>query len=97
MAYSQLTYGDRIRISVLVQQGMSSTQNAQEVDQHRSTIYRELGRNQASEGGYFPDTANIYAIQRKIEATSISRIDENMKASVIEKILLQWSRRFQIE
>ncbi len=71
---------------------MSPTQIAQEVDKHRSTIYRELGRNQASEGGYFPDTANIYAIQRKVEAASISRIDEDMKAWVIEKILLQWNR-----
>jgi transposase, IS30 family len=90
MAYSHLTYGDRIHIGVLVQQGKGATQIAEEVGKHRSSIYRELGRNRSSDG-YFPDTANIHSINRKVEAASIPRIDEDRKEWVEEKLLLQWS------
>lgn len=90
MSYSQLTYGDRIRIGILVQQGKGPTQIAKEVAKHRSSIYRELSRNQ-SPGGYFPETANIHAVNRKVEAAAIPRIDEDRKKWVTEKLLLQWS------
>lgn len=90
MAYTQLTYRDRILIGVLVQQGKSPTQIAKEMGRHRSSIYRELARNQ-THGGYFPDTANLYAVNRKIEATAIPRIDEDLMEWTKEKLLLQWS------
>lgn len=90
MAYTQLTYGDRIRIGVLRQEGKTPAQISELVGKHRSSIYRELGRNSSQEG-YFPDTANIIAINRKVEAAAIPRIDRDRKEWVVEKLLLQWS------
>lgn len=90
MAYSHLTYGDRIRIGVLKQQGKSPSQIAQELNKDRSSIYRELSRNQSS-GSYFPETAQILARNRKVEAAAIPRVDEETKTWVIEKLQLQWS------
>jgi len=90
MAYSQLTYGDRIRIGVLKQQGKAVSEISKLIGKHRSSVYRELSRN-PSEGGYFPDTADILSRNRKVEAASITSIDESTKKWVIEKLLLQWS------
>ena len=90
MSYSQLTYGDRIRIGVFRQEGKTPTQISVLIGKHRSSIYRELERNQSS-GGYFPETANKHAANRKFEAAAISRIDEDRRHWVIEKLLMQWS------
>jgi IS30 family transposase len=68
---------------------------------HRSSIYRELSRNQ-SEGFYFPETAQILAHNRKSEAAAIDRVNENTQKWVIEKLKIQWSpeqisKRMQLE
>lgn len=90
MAYSQLTYEDRIRMKVLLQQGKTPTEVSIEIGKHRSSIYRELSRNQSC-GGYFPETAQILARNRKVEASSLPRIDEEKKDWVTEKLKEQWS------
>ena len=88
--YTQLTYQDRIRISVFKQAGKTPTEISDLIGKHRSSIYRELGRN-SSDGAYFPETANMTAINRKVEAAAIPRIDEEQKKWVVQKLLLQWS------
>lgn len=90
MAYQQLTYGDRISIGVLKQQGNSPTKIAHLIGKDRSSIYREFSRN-STKVGYFPEIANTLAQDRKSEAAAISRIDEDEKKWIIEKLRLQWS------
>ena len=88
--YTQLTYKERIKIGLLSQQGMSPTEIAQQIGRHRSSVYRELERN-SHPHGYFSDTANLLAENRKKAASSISRIDEELKQWVNDKLQLQWS------
>jgi IS30 family transposase len=88
--YTQLTLEDRIKISVLMQQGFAQRGIAEQVGKSPSTISRELSRNSVG-AGYFYSTAHILAVNRKIEASSMSRIDEETWEWVKEKLLLQWS------
>jgi transposase, IS30 family len=88
--YTQLTYEQRIRISILLQEGKSPSQIAAVIHRDRSSVYRELERNRLPEG-YFPATADKLSDQRKIEASSISRIGSDIHQWVKDKLLLQWS------
>jgi len=90
MAYQQLTYGDRIRIGVLRQQGNSPTNIAHFIGKDRSSIYREFSRN-SIKTGYFPEAANKLAQARKSEAAAIPKIGEDVKKWIVEKLRLQWS------
>jgi IS30 family transposase len=101
LKYSQLTYEERIRISILIQEGKSPTKIAEMIDRDRSTIHRELARNSSNQG-YFPATADKVAHSRKIDASSIPRIGTDIQQWVKEKILLQWSpeqisKRMEVE
>jgi len=63
--YAQLNRLDRRRIYLLKQQGFSKQEIAERVGCHRSTIYRELKRNQDPVTGYYwPDTAEQLARTR---------------------------------
>lgn len=90
MKYTQLTYEERIRISILIQEGKTQSKIASILNRNRSTLSRELTRNQMSEG-YFPATAEKLADLRKQEASSIPRIDEEVEQWVKDKLCLQWS------
>lgn len=101
MAYSQLTYGDRIHIAVLLQEGKAPSEAATLIGRDRSTIYREISRNKAA-NGYSAETAHKLSEDRKAEAAAIPRIDEDIENWVIEKLRLQWSpeqisKRMEIE
>ena len=55
--YTHLTYEERVRVSVMKQSGFGIRQIAREVDRSPSTLSRELLRNEAPPGTYWPDTA----------------------------------------
>ena len=59
MKYKQLTYKERITLSILLQQGLSIQAIAKEIGCHRSTLYRELERNRChiTDGAYRPSKA----------------------------------------
>lgn len=88
--YNHLTIEDRIKVSVLLQQGFTQKGIAEQVGRSPSTISRELARN-GKESGYFPATAQILADSRRVETSSISRIDEATWVWVDAKLHLQWS------
>ncbi|MFZ5699039.1 MAG: IS30 family transposase [Pseudomonadota bacterium] len=59
MTYRQLTLEDRIVISTLRKEGLNSSQIAQRMGRHRSTISREVKRNRKpADHGYRPLKAN---------------------------------------
>lgn len=73
--YKQLTYEERIKINQLIQKSYSITRIAYDLGRSKSTISRELTRNEAPPGEYWPDTANALAHKRRRRG---SRIDKHL-------------------
>ena len=65
MAYHQITLFDRFLIGDYLWHGMSVNQVADRLQRHRSTIYRELARNQGRDGSYRFQQADSAAHTRK--------------------------------
>jgi len=62
MMYHQITFAERYTLGVLRRGGLSPTAIARTLGRHRSTILREVQRNQASsDGTYRPQLADWYA------------------------------------
>ncbi|HAT9282230.1 TPA: IS30 family transposase [Legionella pneumophila subsp. pneumophila] len=66
--YTQLSVRDRRRLFVYLEMGLSVIEIAHKISRHRSTIYRELNRNNES-GLYLP----IVAQQKTLERSKNSR------------------------
>lgn len=67
MKYQQLTEGKRYQISILLGQGYRPAAIAKTIQVHRSTVYRELGRN-SSAHGYDPVRAQKQVLKRRTTA-----------------------------
>src|SRR5688572_2845899 len=63
MTYHQITSDERYRLSDLRKQGWSNRRIAQALGRHRSTIWREIGRNRHVPEGY-------YRVERAIQNAS---------------------------
>ena len=70
--YSHLTLEERCRLRGLMEMGLSKTEMARRLGRHRSTIYREFGRNRNT-AGYRPDGAGRLAWARKLRGSQIMR------------------------
>lgn len=83
--YHQLTKEEREQISMLRQSKSSITKIAVAMHRSKSTISRELKRNEAPPGQYWPDTAHTLALKRRKRS---SRLDRNkvLKDFVITKL-----------
>jgi len=66
-SYKQLAYEQRYQISFMLKMGCSQTDIAKEMGVHRSTISRELRRNQGQRG-YRPKQAHRFALSRRNKA-----------------------------
>ena len=69
--YTQLSVTDRRRIFVFLEMGLSIREITLKLNRHRSTIYRELNRNNET-GVYLPVIAHQKALGRvfKVLATA---------------------------
>jgi IS30 family transposase len=65
--YQQLAYEQRYQIYFMLKMGFSQTDIAKEMGVHRSTISRELRRNQGRRG-YRPKQAHRFALSRRNKA-----------------------------
>src|SRR5258708_19125328 len=66
MMYRQITFAERYTLGVLRRGGLSPAAIARTLGRHRSTILREVRRNQAcSDGAYRPQLADWYARGRR--------------------------------
>ena len=83
--YHQLTSWEREQISMLRQSKTSRTEIALALGRSKSTISRELKRNQAPPGQYWPDTAQKLALERRQRGSRLDR-DEDLKDFVITKL-----------
>lgn len=88
--YHQLTSEQRYQISALKRIGHSQTEIAKELEVHKSTISRELSRNQG-ERGYRPNQAHEKAHERRAQATPAKRILAETWKVVEEQVRQDWS------
>ena len=80
--YHQLTLCEREKISMLRQSKASIPKIALALGRSRSTILRELRRNQAPPGQYWPDTAQKLTLERRQRGSRLDR-DKDLKDFVI--------------
>lgn len=95
-SYSRVSYQDRCHINALFKRNFSITEIATELGFHKSTISRELKRNQGNDPrsfykGYFPQVAEKLAKERAIKRRKKKIIIGALKGLIIEKLHLGWS------
>lgn len=73
--YKQISYDERVKIGQMKQSGKSISRIASALGRNRSTISRELHRNQAPPGEYWPDTAQNLALKRCARDKKLDRLD----------------------
>jgi len=61
--YTHLSISDRRRLYTFLDMGFSKSEIARRLSKHRSTIYREIKRNQTP-AGYFPKVAHLKSVER---------------------------------
>ena len=88
MSYKQLTQFQRYQIKALLKSGHNQTKVAEIVGVHKSTISRELKRNQGLRG-YRPKQAHGKALGRR--KRNRKRIQSKIWAWIEEKIRQDWS------
>jgi len=71
--YKQLNHSERVKISVLKQSGASITMIGEQLGRSKSTISRELRRNAAPPGEYWPDTAHTITLTRRFRGCILVR------------------------
>jgi transposase, IS30 family len=78
--YTQLTLPQRYQISALYKAGQGPTQIARFVGVHRTTISRELKRNQSA-NGYFAQAAHRRTQQRRLASRRPLKVDRSLPSS----------------
>jgi IS30 family transposase len=97
MGYRQLDYLKRCKILAFWRAGYNRTEIAKEIGVHKSTISRELNRNitfiRTSLGfwQYKPDYAQNYAKSRQKEKHKQTKLTNDVKKFIREKIIENWS------
>ncbi len=87
-AYVQLTQEQRYQIYALKKMGHNQTEIAQVLEVHKSTISRELRRNEGRRG-YCPQQAHRLALKRRLKA--VPRITVETWAGVERWLRREWS------
>jgi transposase, IS30 family len=88
MNYTQLTQEQRYQISALLKMGHNRTEIATVIGTHKSTVSRELSRNQGQRG-YRPKQAHRMALHRR--GRSRKRISAETWELIETKLRLDWS------
>jgi IS30 family transposase len=84
-SYVQLRYEEREKMAQLWLSKPSITEIAKALGRSKSTISRELKRNQAPPGQYWPDTAQRFTLRRRQRACRIDQ-DEPLREFIINKL-----------
>ena len=90
MSYRQLTPGQRYQICACLRMRMRRSEIAKEIGVHRSTITRELRRNESGRWKYNPSRAAAMTRERH-ECKRKHRIDEGTWGRVESLLALEWS------
>ena len=88
--YTQLTQQQRYQIYAMKKVGFNQSQIAADLEIHKSTVSRELRRNEGGRG-YRPQQAHQRALERRQERARRPRINADLWAVVESKLREQWS------
>ena len=91
MSYYQITSGERYMISALRVQGLSQSAIARQLGRHRSSVSREIHRNQCNDGHYRPSKADSRTRRRRSHSRRNWRFSERHLQMVIALLRLEWS------
>ncbi len=91
MKYQQITENERYLIAHMATEGVSVSQISIKTRRHRSTISRELKRNNGIDCFYKPLIAQQLAISRRKESRSNSYFENSHWEQVSEKLYEGWS------
>ena len=92
MAYHQITPEERLIIWVYLRQEESAAEIARHLGRHRSTIYREIGRNcSRSDGSYRPQQADSWARTRRSRSRRNRRLTAQDWDQVELLLMDDWS------
>lgn len=75
IGYKQLSYDERVKLAMLRQSESSITKIAEAMGRPKSTVSRELRRNEAPPGEYWPDTAQTLSRERRRRGSRIDRCE----------------------
>lgn len=84
-SYRQLNYDEREKLAELRQAGFSITKIAEALGRSKSTISREVRRNQGPPGQYWPDTAQKLTLRRRQRQCRLDR-DEVLRQFVLDRL-----------
>ena len=84
-SYKQLSYEERVDLAILKQSGYSISVIARKMGRSVSTVSRELRRNQAPPGEYWPDSANRKALSRCLRGNMLDRC-EKLRKFVVDRL-----------
>jgi len=87
--YNQLNEIQREELFELLQSGNGKLQIAEKLGCHKSTIYRELGRNKCRVG-YLPDRAQKMSNARRTKPLKIER-NPDLKNEIVSHLEAGWS------
>lgn len=91
MSYRQITSEERYMLSALRMQGISQAAIARQLGHHRSSISREIRRNQCNDGFYRPSKADSRTRRRRSHSRRNWRFSERHLQMVITLLRLDWS------
>jgi transposase, IS30 family len=74
--YKQLSYEERVKLAELRQMNLSLDQMSKSLGRSKSTLSRELRRNEAPPGQYWPDTAQSKALSRRRRGCLLDKHEE---------------------
>lgn len=83
--YTHLIYDERVQISVMKQEGLGIRQIARRLNRSASTVSRELRRNEAPPGIYWPDTAMQLSKDRRRSGCRLDHFKE-LSSFVTERL-----------
>lgn len=85
--HKHLNRDDRVALGALLRAGFNQSQIATELNVHRSTISREIGRNQKPRGGYHAWNAHSQArTRRQYSKASYRKIKEVLAARIATEL-----------
>jgi len=89
--YHHLTYGQRCHIAALRGSGVSITEIARQLDVHKSSISRELRRNNTHRI-YQPDNAHQTSVQRRKNASeAFKKLGKSLISLIEAALIARWS------
>ena len=91
MSYHQITREERYTISALRKQGYRTSKIAAVLGRHRSSIYREIRRNQCNDRGYRPFKADSRTRGRRSRSRRNKQFVAQDFAMVESLLRLEWS------